>query len=507
MPLEIRLHGKLEEYGEVHDLDVHTPLEAIRAIDTNHPGFIQELESGQYVVVAFPRGQEITDESQVEVMDLDRCQLPISHKQAMHILPMPKGEIDPITGFIAGLIYQGGALGITLMTAETIAGVIVAVGATLVLVGVSRLLMPAPPGMDETQEVGESYYFSGPVNQAKQGACVPVLYGGPLLIGSQVISQAIIAEDEDDPNTRLLKSSARAEIIDAISEGPIRGYVNADLESSIFLDGTPFKEGGKELFEGLDAGYRTGTLNQNVANINALTLRNSSSVTPVNIVVRSTSNGIVRTTSDPNVGKLKVTLKTGRFGVTQDDGDLDPITVQMRVSIKGTGESNYTTAKTVTFTGQAVDAYYRTVGIKLDNFAGTSPYDIKVEKLTEDRGYKAKFSDDITWASFTEEVIANCSYPHTALVATQFDAEKFSSIPTRGFLMYGLKVRVPSNYDPINRTYSGNWDGTYKNDPEWTNNPAWIYLDLCTNERYGLGRFMGGLFAPTLRASALVRPG
>jgi predicted phage tail protein len=54
--------------------------------------------------------------------------------------------------------------------------------------------------------------------------------------------------------------------------------------------------------------------------------------------------------------------------------------------------------------------------------------------------------------------------------------------------MLGVKVKVPSNYDPIARTYSGIWDGTFAT--RWTNNPAWIFYDLLTNERYGAGQFI-----------------
>ncbi|AKJ74016.1 tail protein [Salmonella phage 36] len=45
-------------------------------------------------------------------------------------------------------------------------------------------------------------------------------------------------------------------------------------------------------------------------------------------------------------------------------------------------------------------------------------------------------------------------------------------------------INVPSNYDPISRTYSGSWDGTWKK--AWSNNPAFVLYDLITNQRYGL---------------------
>lgn len=50
---------------------------------------------------------------------------------------------------------------------------------------------------------------------------------------------------------------------------------------------------------------------------------------------------------------------------------------------------------------------------------------------------------------------------------------------------------MPSNYDAAARAYSGTWDGTFK--PSWTDNPAWVYYDLATNDRFGLGGIMGQL--------------
>ncbi|WP_253192767.1 host specificity protein J [Burkholderia cenocepacia] len=77
-------------------------------------------------------------------------------------------------------------------------------------------------------------------------------------------------------------------------------------------------------------------------------------------------------------------------------------------------------------------------------------------------------------------------YPMTALIGMTFDARSFSQVPVRSYHVRGLIIRVPSNYDPETRTYSGAWDGTFK--PAWTNNPAWIFYDLLLNDRYGLGK-------------------
>lgn len=90
--------------------------------------------------------------------------------------------------------------------------------------------------------------------------------------------------------------------------------------------------------------------------------------------------------------------------------------------------------------------------------------------------------------SFAELIDAKLRYPMSALVATVVDAEQFNNIPTRAFDLKGRIVRVPSNYNPATRAYTGIWDGTFQ--PAWTDNPAWVFYDLATHERYGLGHIV-----------------
>lgn len=71
----------------------------------------------------------------------------------------------------------------------------------------------------------------------------------------------------------------------------------------------------------------------------------------------------------------------------------------------------------------------------------------------------------------------------------KFDSEYFAQIPNRTYDVLGIKVKVPVNYDPQTRAYSGLWNGTFK--LAWTDNPAWILYDIITNKRYGLSQRIG----------------
>ena len=111
------------------------------------------------------------------------------------------------------------------------------------------------------------------------------------------------------------------------------------------------------------------------------------------------------------------------------------------------------------------------------------------------------------------------NFPYTAYANTQFSSKTFQSSPTRSYECYGLKIKVPSNYitreenDGLNAKYTrvpGDvealmntpqlWDGAFRGITNengvfeplkvYTDNPAWVFYDICTNDRYGLGDYL-----------------
>lgn len=137
-----------------------------------------------------------------------------------------------------------------------------------------------------------------------------------------------------------------------------------------------------------------------------------------------------------------------------------------------------------TITGKTSSKYQRAYNIPL---TGSPPWDIRVRRLTSDSTSQS-LQNQTFWDSYTEIVEAKLRYPNSALMALSVDSERFSRIPVRGYEIEGIIIEVPSNYDTLNRTYSGVWDGTFKN--AWTDNPAWIFRDMIVNDRYGCGQFI-----------------
>lgn len=112
---------------------------------------------------------------------------------------------------------------------------------------------------------------------------------------------------------------------------------------------------------------------------------------------------------------------------------------------------------------------------------------IDIVKLVRE-GIGGGISNSTTLDSITEVYSDRFVYPDTALVFSKFDARYFNDIPTRSYKLRLLKIKIPSNYDPISRTYNGPWNGKFK--VAWSDNPAWCFYDLVTNNRYGLGKYI-----------------
>jgi hypothetical protein len=89
--------------------------------------------------------------------------------------------------------------------------------------------------------------------------------------------------------------------------------------------------------------------------------------------------------------------------------------------------------------------------------------------------------------SVTEIYDEKLIYPNTAAILTNFDARFFTTIPQRSYDTRLLKVKIPSNYNPYTRTYQGTWNGEFV--LAWTDNPAWCFYDMITNNRFGLGKY------------------
>jgi hypothetical protein len=275
-----------------------------------------------------------------------------------------------------------------------------------------------------------------------------------------------------------LISKAYAQVIDLISEGEINGLVNG--LKSIFLDGTPIQNPDGSLnFNDMMIQTRVGTQDQDFI-VGFSDVENEIAVgTAVLAAVP-----IVRSLTNVNLDACRVTLSFPQLTYQDPStGDLSGNTINVKIELQSNG-AGYVEVVNDIIKGKSTSKYQKNYRIFL---AGDPPWDIKVTKITAD-SIHAYDQKSVSWESYTEIEDVKMKYPNSALVGMRIDSSQFQNIPTRAFDIKGLRIKVPTNYDPVTRAYSGSWDGTFQID--WTDNPAWIFYDLVTSVRYGLGQFI-----------------
>lgn len=118
--------------------------------------------------------------------------------------------------------------------------------------------------------------------------------------------------------------------------------------------------------------------------------------------------------------------------------------------------------------------------------SATDTYQLRVTKLTPANTTENFF--DVTWESFQEITSTPFKFPGLATVQlTARASEQFSSIPDFSGIFRGRLIRIPSNYNPETRVYTGVWDGTWV--LGYSNNPALVANDLVLNDRYGMNAY------------------
>lgn len=274
-----------------------------------------------------------------------------------------------------------------------------------------------------------------------------------------------------------LHSTATAKVLDLVSEGPIVGLVSG--LQSVFYNGTPVQNAdGSQNFTGVTIDYRWGTQDQTYLS-GFPSVENEHAV---GIELRDTQPW-TQAIEDLTLSAVRITMSVPQLQQENaTSGDITGYRVEYAIDL-ATDSANFQQVLTGAFDGKTTSEYERSIRIELPTAA--SGWTVRVRRTTPNAN-STLIADTTTIESYTEIVDAKLRYPMSAVIGQQFDAQQFQSVPTRSFLLQGRIIQVPSNYDPVGRTYSGVWDGTFK--LAYSNNPAWVFYDLVLNDRYGLGR-------------------
>ncbi|EFI4641017.1 host specificity protein J [Escherichia coli] len=274
-----------------------------------------------------------------------------------------------------------------------------------------------------------------------------------------------------------LLSVAKLKMLIAVSEGEIQGDLTAQ---NIFLNDTPLaNDSGEYNFSGVKWEFRKGTQDQTY-------------IAGMPQVDNELAVGTTVTTTAPwtrqftnlslDAIRIKLSLPVQYF--YKDNGDMVGTVTEYAIDLSTDGGA-WKTVVNGKFDGKTTTEYQRDHRIDLPK--STSGWSVRVRRITADAsGSNSKLVNAFKVFSYAEVIDSKLRYPLTALLYVEVDSSQFNgSAPKVTCKIKGKLIKVPDNYDPVTRTYSGSWSGGFK--MAWSNNPAWIFYDLVLDEIYGMG--------------------
>lgn len=287
--------------------------------------------------------------------------------------------------------------------------------------------------------------------------------------GSNKQRQSVISPDSAQSKTFI-------KVLYGLAEGEIEGLANG--LQSIYLEETQLQNADGSLnFENVKVDFRSGTNDQEyIEGFPAV-----ESETAIDVELKSETPW-VRAFSNLDLDAVRLRLKWGPLR-TQNatNGDVSGVTIEYAIDLQTDG-GIWTEVLKTKISDKTSANYERAHRIDLPQ--ADSGWLIRVRRLTPN-SMSEYVSDKMYIEAVTEVIDAKLCYPNTALLGLQYDAETFGNVAKVAADTKGKILKVPTNYNPATRQYVGMWDGTFKE--AYSNNPAWIYYDICTVDRYALG--------------------
>jgi predicted phage tail protein len=286
----------------------------------------------------------------------------------------------------------------------------------------------------------------------------------------------------EEPDT--LRSRAEASIVAAICEGEVEGFPSDDPEERgkfIFLNDTPLiSENGTPNFNtkgdsDVEIQFATGTQSQSpLQGFRDVRIEQS-----IGTKLTKAAGRVSVTTTRSDINRIVIRIGVGSLFKVEDEGDIVATSVDFNIRIFDSVGEEPIVDEDKTIEGKSRGPFDREYFYGL---TGTGPWTVRVRRLSND-AKDLKVNSDLFFKAIVGILDDKLAYPNTALIGAKFSAEAFSSVPRVSVEIKGLKVRVPTGISA-----DGVWSGEFTT--EYSNNPAWVFFDLITNERYGTGLFI-----------------
>lgn len=278
-----------------------------------------------------------------------------------------------------------------------------------------------------------------------------------------------------------LRSAQKLRAIGLISLGPIKGPANKWKDT--YFDNTPIQNAnGVDDNDAASFNFKNTEIQYNLGYQDQKPLEGfeaSEREVSVGAEVKQ-QHPITRSVIDPDVTRLRLTIGVNALISQNDQGDTNGTSVNFQILVNNTPRGTYQ------IEGKSSSRFYRSYII--DDLP-PRPFTVTVKRITED-SKSQRLQNGTHWVSYTEIIDTKLSYPNMAIVGIKTDSRYNPNFPNINFLLYGRIIKIPTTYDPEERTYApGLWRGDFK--MGWTNNPAWIFYDLITDKLAGLGERIG----------------
>lgn len=330
------------------------------------------------------------------------------------------------------------------------------------------------------------------------------------------------------PNT--LISNTRIKLVDLIGEGVHGGFwqhsgiSGSNPLCSVYLDGTPIlNPDGSPNYnisgQGFAFAYMSGTSGQ--TGMAGFTTVEAMVPLPVNTRVSNPPAGkgypqmvvtAFNTSMYPDAEGVKVTTRVpALYTVNTQNGDTNQFSLFYDISISLNGgewvpqilgpDGNGDPSTVYEMKGKCTSPYYKTHVLPLPKTAPpATSYSWRVRVRRLDLNVMSNSTANDLFVDGISVISSNTfRYPMSAMVGLEMTANQFGTIPTRAYDVKGIQVLVPEGYTPTAYNTDGTitpavyptpiWNGTW-GERKWTDNPAFVFYDLCTNKRYGLGNYV-----------------
>lgn len=289
---------------------------------------------------------------------------------------------------------------------------------------------------------------------------------------------------QEQPNT--LQSSAIAKVLEVVSHGEIQGIVGG--AQGVYFDSTVVQNPDLTYnFPGIIIDSRNGLPVQNA--IPGFTNISNTDILPGGTIVQSLPYRHQFLETNLDAAQVIIGLPEGLWYQDANTGDLNGYVLEFTIHVWNVDTNVFTLAYDFTFRDKATSPYEMAFRIKKPT--GATYWGFQITRITVD-DKTVNFKSTLNCPRVVKIIEQTLTYPKIAYVGTTIPAKSVGNqIPSRSFDVMGIKCLIPSNYNPILRTYTGYWNGSFATNTAWTDNPAWCLYDLITNTDYGVANFLG----------------